>query len=196
MVSWLIEAVATKKLTGIGIAAGLMFSGGSMGCFNEPPRSVGSCKVCNTSSYQRDPDALGCSNTYKERGLSQPYCQLCCPTNFTEPYYNAHPNEYPSHPPTFLTQTTVDFCSDSCAAKNYHVRHFDTNSGVFFSARNRSSNVCTVTDFDFVACWLQDTMIAHGGHSVLAVVPLNRQRCYALGTPGDPSLPKGAAEWA
>jgi poly(3-hydroxybutyrate) depolymerase len=28
MVSWLIQAVATKQLTGIGIAAGLMFSGG------------------------------------------------------------------------------------------------------------------------------------------------------------------------
>ena len=52
--------------------------------------------------------------------LAQPYCQLCCPTNFTEPYYNEHPAEYRSHPPTFLTQTTVDFCSDSCAAKNYH----------------------------------------------------------------------------
>jgi hypothetical protein len=76
-------------------------------------------------------------------------------------------------------------------------------------------------------------MISHGGHSHLALVPLNRQRCYALvrktpflgasfrpktdiyqdrlrtnignvestdrflqGTPGDPSLPKGAAQWA
>ena len=29
MVSWLIQAVATKQLTGIGIAAGLMFSGGA-----------------------------------------------------------------------------------------------------------------------------------------------------------------------
>jgi hypothetical protein len=116
-----------------------------MGCFNEPPYSVGSCKVCNTSIYNSDPNALGCSNTYRKRGLAQPYCQLCCPTNFTEPYYNEHPAEYPSHPPTFLTQTTVDFCSDSCAAKNYH-----------------------------------ETMIAHGGHSHLALVPLDRQRCYAL----------------
>lgn len=121
-VSWLIEAVATKQLTGIGISAGLMFSGGSMGCFNEPPYSVGSCKACNTSTYERDPDALGCSNTFEQRGLKEPYCQLCCPTNFTEPYYNNNPAEYQSHPPTFLTQTTVDFCSDSCAAKNYHVR--------------------------------------------------------------------------
>jgi hypothetical protein len=42
-----------------------------MGCFNEPPYSVGSCKVCNTSIYNSDPSALGCSNTYKERGLTE-----------------------------------------------------------------------------------------------------------------------------
>ena len=67
MVSWLIQAVATRQLTGIGIAAGLMFSGGSYGCFDEPPVARGSCGACNTSSYSRDPNALGCSNTCTPR---------------------------------------------------------------------------------------------------------------------------------
>ena len=67
MVSWLIQAVATRQLTGIGIAAGLMFSGGSYGCFDEPPVARGSCAACNTSSYARDANALGCSNTCTPR---------------------------------------------------------------------------------------------------------------------------------
>ena len=67
MVSWLIQAVATRQLTGIGIAAGLMFSGGSYGCFDEPPVARGSCAACNTSSYSRDANALGCSNTCTPR---------------------------------------------------------------------------------------------------------------------------------
>ena len=40
------------------------------------------------------------------------------------------------------------------------------------------------------------TMVAHGAHSELAIVPLERQRCHALGTPGDPTLPKGAERFA
>ena len=40
------------------------------------------------------------------------------------------------------------------------------------------------------------TMVAHGAHSELAIVPLERQRCHALGTPGDPTLPKGAEKFA
>ena len=60
-------ATATRQLTGIGIAAGLMFSGGSYGCFDEPPVARGSCGACNMSSYSRDPSALGCSNTCTPR---------------------------------------------------------------------------------------------------------------------------------
>ena len=40
------------------------------------------------------------------------------------------------------------------------------------------------------------TMVAHGAHSELAIVPLERQRCHALGTPGDPTLPQGAERFA
>ena len=39
---------------------------------------------CNMSEYGRDPNALGCSDTFAQRGLAQPYCQLCCPRNYTE----------------------------------------------------------------------------------------------------------------
>ena len=114
MVSFLIEQVATHQLPGIGIAAGVMMSGGSMACYDEPPLARGVCANCNTSdnSYMQDPAALGCSSTFAERGLSAPYCQLCCPENFTEPFYAAHPSEYRNHPPTFLTQTTIDQGAD------------------------------------------------------------------------------------
>ena len=78
MVSWLIQAHATRQLPpGLGIASWLMFSGGSYQCYNSPPFSKGVCKNCNaTIEYQKDPRALGCSDTYKQRGLSEPYCQL------------------------------------------------------------------------------------------------------------------------
>ena len=66
--------------TGIGIAAGIFFSGGSYGCYNSPPFARGQCSQCNTSNYNADiMTALGCSNTATARGLRQPYCQLCCP---------------------------------------------------------------------------------------------------------------------
>ena len=81
---------------------------------------------------------------------------MCCPENFTEPFYDTHKSEYPNHPPTFLTQTTVDEGADSCAARHYH-----------------------------------ETMIANGGRSRLAIVPLDQQRCYSIGNPGDPTLPVG-----
>jgi hypothetical protein len=34
-------------------------------------------------------------------------------------------------------------------------------------------------------------MIANGGRSRLAIVPLDQQRCYSIGNPGDPTLPVG-----
>jgi hypothetical protein len=33
-----------------------------------------------------------------------PCCQLCCPTNVTEQWYLNHPDDYRTHPPTFLAQ--------------------------------------------------------------------------------------------
>lgn len=155
MVSWLIEAVATGRLKGITIAAGVFMSGGSMECYNEP--GTGTCAGCNTADYLADNNAIGCSSTYALRNLSAPYCQLCCPQNMTEPYYLNH--SYRTHPPTFLTQTTMDYGADSCAARNYH-----------------------------------ETMLANGGKSELAIVPLDQQRCYSLGNPGDPTVPTEAAQ--
>jgi hypothetical protein len=81
----------------------------------------------------------------------EPYCELCCPTNYTEDYYNQHPEKYSTHPPTFLIQTELDSGADSCAAKHYH-----------------------------------ETMLAHGAHSELGIVPLDQQRCFSIGNPGDP----------
>ena len=81
----------------------------------------------------------------------EPYCELCCPTNYTEDYYAQHPEKYSTHPPTFLIQTELDSGADSCAAKHYH-----------------------------------NTMLAHGAHSELGIVPLDQQRCFSIGNPGDP----------
>jgi hypothetical protein len=115
MVSWLIQAHATQQLPpGLTIAAGLMFSGGSYQCYNSPPFSKGVCKSCNaTIEYQKDPRALGCSDTYKQRGLSEPYCQLCCPRNTTEAWYDDDPARYKDHPWTFLAQSHFDMCGKS-----------------------------------------------------------------------------------
>ena len=87
-------------------------------------------------------------------------CRLCCPTNYTEDYYDEHPEKYPTHPPTFLIQTELDSGADSCAARHYH-----------------------------------ETMIAHGAHSELGIVPLNEQRCFSIGDPGDPAVP-AADRWS
>lgn len=81
----------------------------------------------------------------------EPYCELCCPTNYTEDYYAQHPEKYSTHPPTFLIQTELDSGADSCAAKHYH-----------------------------------NTMLAHGAHSELGIVPLDQQRCFSIGNPSDP----------
>ena len=36
-----------------------------------------------------------------------------------------------------------------------------------------------------------EAMVANGGRSELAIVPLDQQRCYSIGVPGDPTLPAG-----
>ena len=39
-------------------------------------------------------------------------------------------------------------------------------------------------------------MLAHGAHSELGLIPLDKQRCFALGTPGDPAVPPEAQRFA
>jgi hypothetical protein len=158
MVSWLINQAAWGLLPGIGLRAGVMMAGGSHACYNWPGHgALAQCSQCNSSSsYERDPAAYGCSNTAKARGVigGQPYCDLCCPQNYTEHYYAEHPEKYRSHPPTLLIQTELDSGADSCAALNYH-----------------------------------RTMLDHEGLSEIGIVPLDQQRCFSIGSPGDPAVP-------
>ena len=50
-----------------------------------------------------------------------PCCSFCCPANYTEQWYEDHPEDYPSHPAAFMAQlSTWDQNADLCAAKNYH----------------------------------------------------------------------------
>ena len=46
-------------------------------------------------------------------------CEFCCP-QYTEDYYHDHPEDYATHPATFLGQTEVDSGADSCASVHYH----------------------------------------------------------------------------
>jgi hypothetical protein len=32
-------------------------------------------------------------------------------------------------------------------------------------------------------------MLAHGAHSEIGIVPLDQQRCFSIGNPGDPAVP-------
>ena len=150
MVSWLFELSARGSLPGFNIGAGVFMAGGSYACYGSPGR--GSCAHCNSSDGTQDPAGLGCSTTAAERGLAQPYCQFCCPTNFTEEHYESH--SYASHPASFLIQTEFDSGADSCAARHYH-----------------------------------EAMRANGATSELHIVPLDQQRCYSVGNPGDPTVP-------
>ena len=59
-------------------------------------------------------------------------CEYCCPDRFTEDWYHEHPEDYPTHPATFLGQTEVDAGADSCASVHYH------NEMVARGAGNRS----------------------------------------------------------
>ena len=127
MVSWLIEAtarIAAAKGANatIGIKAGVFMSGGSYACYNAPPYATGSCANCDPGSYSNaaTSPALGCSNTFAQRGLKAPYCELCCPQNFTEAYYAEDTSRYATHPATLFGQVEIDEEADSCASVNYH----------------------------------------------------------------------------
>ena len=120
---------------------------------NQRPVTCLAERVTSACVFSLAPQAFGCSTTAAQRGVvgGEPYCELCCPTNYTEDYYAQHPEKYSAHPPTFLIQTELDSGADSCAAKHYH-----------------------------------NTMLAHGAHSELGIVPLDQQRCFSIGNPSDP----------
>eukprot|EP00039_Didymoeca_costata_P005110 m.78621 g.78621 ORF g.78621 m.78621 type:complete len:227 (+) comp12679_c0_seq2:1313-1993(+) len=116
MVSWLFQASAVGQLPGYGVAGGIMTAGGSYQCYNDPPNALDICSNCSvdTSHYMK-----GCSDEIVSCGM-QPTCEYCCPTHHTEDWYKAHPEDYKTHPWTFLAQSDPDNYADSCASKHYH----------------------------------------------------------------------------
>jgi len=126
MVSWMIQVMAEQPgvFPGVTMAAGVMLSGGSYACYNDPQdpqyplQPVGSCQGCvegGPGHCQGDPKCDSCNAAVK------PYCGQCCPTNYTEAHFAATPSDYSKHPPIFLSQTsTVDNHADLCACKNYY----------------------------------------------------------------------------
>eukprot|EP01052_Picozoa_sp_SAG31_P016166 SAG31_NODE_1061_length_10108_cov_5.521930_8_plen_142_part_00 len=111
MVSWIIQLHATGELKAMGatLTAGVMFGGGSYGCYRVPlgsypdsgPAPLAQCANCNASA---DCWTVGHSNDILKLTGRQPCCSFCCPQNFTEQYYVDHPERYVDHPPTFLVQ--------------------------------------------------------------------------------------------
>ena len=130
MVSWMIEASARRVASdgpksALGIKAGVFMAGGSYACYNSPPLAFGTCAKCvaegaaakaNKSSMQ------GCSNpaAVHARGMAQPFCEYCCPMNYTEEWYVENASRYATHPHTLFGQVALDQSADSCASTNYH----------------------------------------------------------------------------
>lgn len=127
MVSWMTQVLAvngTALFPGVSVKGGVMLSGGSYTCYNDKQsreggmEPVGTCKGCVEGGPEHCQDDAKCSSC---DAAIQPYCDQCCPRNFTEQFYHDHPDQWPSHPPMFLGQTSsVDNHADLCACKNYH----------------------------------------------------------------------------
>ena len=162
MVSWLYQVFAVNGTTlfpGVTIKGGVMLSGASYACYNDPQSTpeegpplqpVGSCQGCTEGGpghcdSRADPLCSSCVATTKT------YCGQCCPRNYTEAYYAEDPARYAAHPPTFLAQTsTVDNHADLCACKHYH-----------------------------------ETLVAHGVKSVLSLIAEEDESCFCVGTPAN-----------
>eukprot|EP00040_Diaphanoeca_grandis_P037211 m.241394 g.241394 ORF g.241394 m.241394 type:complete len:483 (+) comp33773_c3_seq1:882-2330(+) len=126
MVSWLFEVTAQNSTLFQSVpkfAGGVFLSGGSYACYNDAQGSpavppVGSCATCTEGGPDHCADDPKCSSCAEG---SQPYCQQCCPKNYTEQWYEDHADQYHTHPPVFLAQTsTSDTHADLCACKNYY----------------------------------------------------------------------------
>jgi hypothetical protein len=119
MTSYMIELQARRALpTGLRIVAGVMLSGGSHRCYMTAGQgAVSNCAACtNAGSCGGGSGSRGCSVS-----ASPLCCDYCCPSNYTEDWYAAHPGDYPQHPPVFLAQSSAsDFNADLCAAKVYY----------------------------------------------------------------------------
>ena len=158
MVSWMYETIARNgTFPQIAVVGGVMLSGGSYDCYNDPGSDAGpshtpvaSCASCTPggpSHCADDPLCSSCNTTVKT------YCQQCCPRNYTERWFAETPGAYASHPPTLLAQmSTTDNHADLCACKNYH-----------------------------------DTLVAHGVKSELVLVPEADEPCFCIGNPDEPA---------
>lgn len=131
MVSWSFNMAASGQLPGLKVKAGVMMAGGSHACYDMPQPynmsahaiATGVCSNCNpdpackrNGSWPYEPDH-GCSSKLVAAG-ERPCCMFCCPDRYTERWYAEHPEDYNSHPATFLGQTEVDSGADSCAASH------------------------------------------------------------------------------
>ena len=106
----MIQLWASGQLGGLRVVAGIMSAGASYACYDTPPLARGVCANCSMSGSVQ----LGCSNVTKSKGV-EPNCEYCCPDHFTEEHYFDHPEDYVTHPWTFLFQTEIDSDADSCA---------------------------------------------------------------------------------
>jgi hypothetical protein len=121
--SWFAQLYASGEASteGTSMVGGVMVSGGTYACYGSSNASdgtdgtvaLGSCAACDAYPHCRNSN---CSAT-----AAKPCCKYCCPTNYTEAWYEGHPEAYASHPAAFLAQlSTWDQNADLCAAKNYH----------------------------------------------------------------------------
>eukprot|EP01051_Picozoa_sp_SAG22_P001329 SAG22_NODE_51_length_24458_cov_19.853161_9_plen_526_part_00 len=163
MVSWLMQVAASNATAfpDMQIKGGVMLSGGSYECYNDPqdptlqppPQPVGSCASCTEGGPSHcdstaDPKCDSCTAGVKT------YCQQCCPKNFTEQHFHDKPAAYSEHPPVFLAQTSKsDNHADLCACKNYY-----------------------------------NTLLANGVKgSQLVLMPAKDEKCFCIGNSAEPT---------
>jgi hypothetical protein len=163
MVSWISQVRATNTTSeftqSFKMKGGVMMSGGSYLCYNDPQdptnppgaMPIGSCQGCTEggpSHCQDDPKCSSCDTSVKT------YCGQCCPRNFTEPYFAEDPARYKDHPPMFLGQTSkTDNHADLCACRNYY-----------------------------------ETLVANGvSNSKLELVKPDEESCFCIGSPTEPA---------
>ena len=105
---------------------------------------------------------------------------MCCPRGVTEEWYQKHPRDYARHPAMFLGQvSTDDVQADGCAAKLYHEA---------MQMHNATSELVRHWAFEPWTCFTAYWPFNNLQH----LIPLDEQRCYAIGQKEDPAAAKAA----
>eukprot|EP01048_Picozoa_sp_COSAG05_P011230 COSAG05_NODE_1045_length_6054_cov_5.306969_4_plen_304_part_00 len=118
MVSNMAGVWGAGLLPGLEMKAGVMMSGGSQQCYNDPPNATAQCSTCDPSGSCKTP---GCSLDHPDGPDAPICCEMCCPVGETESWYGDNLDEYARHPHMFLGQVEVDDVqADGCAARYYH----------------------------------------------------------------------------